>query len=72
MTSCLISSTNCELRVERIDGAIDALEEPWLGVLLISMFSVNRGGDFSIKVGEVEAVAVGCCCWAAGLLPALK
>ena len=63
MTSCLISSTNCELRVERIDGAIDALEEPkcGVGVVLISKLSVNGAGDFSLMVGEVEVVVLGCC-----------
>lgn len=46
MTSCLISSTYVELRV---DGASEALEDPKRGVFawLISMLSVNRGGAFS-------------------------
>ena len=58
MTSCLMSSTNVELRV---DGARDALEEPNRGVLvmgvplidvlLISMLSVNLGGAFSVNCG---------------------
>lgn len=57
MTSCLISSTYVELRVE---GAIEALEDPNFGVVvwLISMLSVNRGGAFSsiaVKGGGAAA-----------------
>lgn len=50
MTSCLISSTYVELRVE---GAIEALEDPNFGVVvwLISILSVKRGGAFSSIAG---------------------
>lgn len=59
MTSCLISSTYVELRV---DGAIDALEDPSLGVAvwLISILSMKRGGAFSSIAGKGGG-ATSCC-----------
>ena len=56
MTSCLISSTYVELRV---DGAIEALEDPNFGVVvwLISILSVKRGGAFSSIAGIGEGAA---------------
>ena len=55
MTSCLISSTKVELRVE---SANDARDDPNLGVLLISKLSVNALGLFSSMGGVLEAGGV--------------